>query len=178
MANAGAEGGAEGESYVFLAFFLIFTCSICFVILLLVLFQFVIGARAAKVAEFAVEVKAAVAGVLTKATDLAAEVLVLVEVANEAAEVAALLSAVADRPVATMAAVAGRMGGVHGGRLGQLTWEQTVSLWSSLLYFLIFTYPIYFIVLLCVLFQLIVRARAVEVAKFGQAVAGGTATSV
>ena len=51
------------------------------------LFQFVIGARAAEVAE--AEVEAAVAGVLTKATDLAAEVLVLVEVANEAAEVVA-----------------------------------------------------------------------------------------
>ena len=51
VANAGAEGGAEGESYVFLAFFLIFTYSICFVILLLVLFQFVIGARAAEVAK-------------------------------------------------------------------------------------------------------------------------------
>ena len=41
-----------------------------------------------------------------------------------------------------------------------------MSLWSSLLYILIFTYPIYFIVLLCVLFQLIVGALAVEVAKF------------
>ena len=51
------------------------------------LFQFVIGARAVEVAK--AEVEAAVAGVLTKATDLAAEVLVLVEVANEAAEVVA-----------------------------------------------------------------------------------------
>ena len=64
-----------------------FTYPIYFIILLLVLFQFIIDAWAAEVAEAKVE--ALVTGVLTKATDLAAEVLVLVEVANEAAEVVA-----------------------------------------------------------------------------------------